>query len=159
MPPRKKPTALALLHGNPGKRPLNKNEPKPPIGAVCPAWVCKEGKKEWNRLIKTFTDIELITAADQAALAAHCQSWGRWMEAEKIVEAEGLMIEEPIANKEGKIVGYKKKRHPMSIEAEKRLQAMLRSGSLFGLDPPSRAKIQLPEGAEVPDDDDTDDGL
>jgi len=26
-----KPTALKIIEGNPGKRPLNKNEPKPDI--------------------------------------------------------------------------------------------------------------------------------
>ena len=33
-----KPTALKVLEGNPGKRPLNENEPIPPKGSIkCPS--------------------------------------------------------------------------------------------------------------------------
>ena len=46
-----KPTALKVLEGNPGKRPMNMNEPVPPKGTVkCPAWLEPEAKKEWKRL-------------------------------------------------------------------------------------------------------------
>ena len=35
-----KPTALKVLEGNPGKRPLNENEPKPERKAPeCPSWL------------------------------------------------------------------------------------------------------------------------
>ena len=35
-----KPTALKLLEGNPGKRPINEHEPVPPKGTVkCPTWL------------------------------------------------------------------------------------------------------------------------
>ena len=35
-----KPTYLKVLEGNPGKRPLNENEPKPkPSAPKCPAWL------------------------------------------------------------------------------------------------------------------------
>lgn len=46
-----KPTALKILEGNPGKRPINENEPIPPKGTVkCPTWLEPEAKKEWKRL-------------------------------------------------------------------------------------------------------------
>ena len=46
-----KPTALKLLEGNPGKRPLNDKEPKPQKKAPsCPKWLDPEAKKEWRRL-------------------------------------------------------------------------------------------------------------
>ena len=41
-----KPTALKVLEGNPGKRPLNDREPVPPRAALkCPAWLLPEAKK------------------------------------------------------------------------------------------------------------------
>ena len=44
------PTAIKELEGNPGKRPLNKNEPKPTKKAPpCPKWLEPEAKKEWHR--------------------------------------------------------------------------------------------------------------
>ena len=42
-----KPTALKLLEGNPGKRPLNEHEPIPPTGKIrCPSWLEEEAKKD-----------------------------------------------------------------------------------------------------------------
>ena len=42
-----KPTALKVLEGNPGKRPLNENEPKPENKAPrCPSWLEQEAKNE-----------------------------------------------------------------------------------------------------------------
>lgn len=41
-----KPTALKLLEGNPGKRPINEHEPIPPKGTVkCPSWLEQEAKR------------------------------------------------------------------------------------------------------------------
>ena len=43
-----KPTAIKELEGNPGKRKLNKKEPKPEKGMpVCPEWLLPEAKAEW----------------------------------------------------------------------------------------------------------------
>ena len=40
-----KPTAVKVLEGNPGKRSLNTNEPKPVKKAPrCPAWLEDEAK-------------------------------------------------------------------------------------------------------------------
>jgi len=45
------PTSLKILKGNPGKRPLNKKEPKPKLEIpTCPAHLCPEGKGEWKRV-------------------------------------------------------------------------------------------------------------
>ena len=47
------PTALKVLEGNPGKRKLNDNEPRPEKKAPsCPKWLEPEAKKEWRRLAK-----------------------------------------------------------------------------------------------------------
>ncbi len=45
-----KPTALKVLEGNPGKRPLNLNEPKPEKKAPkCPSWLEPEAKKRMEK--------------------------------------------------------------------------------------------------------------
>ena len=57
-----KPTAIKELEGNPGKRPLNKNEPKPEKTAPkCPTWLDKEAKKEWRRMSKSLEAIGILT--------------------------------------------------------------------------------------------------
>ena len=67
-----KPTALKLLEGNPGKRPLNANEPIPPQGEVkCPSWLLPEAKKEWKRLAPAMESMGILTLADEKAFAGY----------------------------------------------------------------------------------------
>lgn len=154
-----KPTALRLLHGNAGKRPLNKKEPKYGKQVKLPKWVPAGAKEEFKRIVGVLGDLELLTAADQAALEAYCVSYARWKTAEAIVDAEGQTVMEPIVNKAGDIVGHKIKRHPATIIAKDERLSMLKAASLFGFDPSSRSRIQLPDGEEQPEDDSSDDDI
>ena len=73
-----KPTALKVLEGNPGGRPLNPNEPKPAKKAPrCPSWLEDEAKKEWKRMGKTLEQMGLLTEMDMAAFAGYCQAYAR----------------------------------------------------------------------------------
>ena len=72
-----KPTAMKELEGNPGKHPLNTNEPKPTKKApACPKWLEPEAKKEWRRLAKQMEAIGILTEVDMAAFAGYCQAYG-----------------------------------------------------------------------------------
>ena len=88
-PPRK-PTALRLLEGNPSKRPINKDEPKPAPGRPTrPAWLLLEAKREWSRVVPELERLGLLTVVDRAALASYCQAWGRYVAAEANVTKYG----------------------------------------------------------------------
>ena len=64
-----KPTAVKQLEGNPGKRQLNANEPKPAARAPsCPKWLEDDAKKEWRRLAKQMEQLGILTEVDMAAL-------------------------------------------------------------------------------------------
>ena len=85
-----KPTALKLLEGNPGKRPINENEPIPPKGTVkCPTWLEPEAKKEWKRLAPSLEAMGVLTQADLTAFAGYCQAYARWKEAEEFISQHG----------------------------------------------------------------------
>lgn len=63
-----KPTAIKVLEGNPGKRPLNANEPKPEKKSPkCPSWLEPEAKKEWRRMAKVLERLGVLTEIDAAA--------------------------------------------------------------------------------------------
>lgn len=65
-----KPTAVKQLEGNPGKRQLNANEPKPAARAPsCPKWLEDDAKKEWRRLAKQMEQLGILTEVDMAAFA------------------------------------------------------------------------------------------
>ena len=91
-----KPTALKILEGNPGKRPINENEPIPPKGTVkCPTWLEPEAKKEWKRLAPSLEAMGVLTQADLTAFAGYCQAYARWKEAEEFISQHGSIFQTP----------------------------------------------------------------
>ena len=85
------PTKLKLLRGNPGKRAIKKNEPQPKSASSvkCPAWLSTEAKKVWRRTAPKLRGLGLLTEVDGDALAAYCQTYARWKEAELFIEKNG----------------------------------------------------------------------
>ncbi len=71
-----KPTKLKVLTGNPGKRPLNHNEPRPePAVPDCPPELSGAAQCEWNRLVGELSKLNLRTHLDRTALAAYCNAY------------------------------------------------------------------------------------
>lgn len=88
-----KPTATRRVEGNPGRRPLNKQEPKLPAGApTCPAHLDGEAKREWKRVVKLLSAAGIITRVDRAVLTAYCRAWSLYVEADCNVQKYGLML-------------------------------------------------------------------
>lgn len=138
--PAPKPTVLKVLEGNPGKRPLNQNEPKPkPIAPKCPSWLDKEAKREWKRVAPELERLGLLTVVDGAALAAYCQAYARWKQAEEIIKREGMTV----TTESGYVMP-----HPAVKIAEKAQQLIKAFCAEFGLTPSSRSRMSLPEQKE-----------
>jgi P27 family predicted phage terminase small subunit len=146
--PAPQPTAVRVLHGNPSKRPLNKNEPKFGGAPVCPAWLTIVAKAEWKRVVADLKSLDMLRGVDSASLAAYCMSYARWRSAEEIVSEEGQTVQEPIVNKAGEVVGHKIKRHPATTIAKDAQAGMLRASALFGFDPSSRSRLVVGEPTE-----------
>lgn len=130
-----KPTAIKVLEGNPGKRPINKNEPKPDKRAPkCPAWLEAEAKKEWRRMSKTLEAIGVLTQVDASAFAGYCQAYARWKEAEEFLSKHGTIFKTPS--------GYIQQVPQVSI-AQTYLKIMKDFCSEFGLTPAARSRISV----------------
>ena len=128
-----KPTALKLLEGNPGKRPINEHEPVPPKGTVkCPTWLEPEAKKEWKRLAPSLEAMGVLTQADLTAFAGYCQAYASWKEAEEFISQHGSIFQTPS--------GYVQQVLQVSI-AQQNLKIMQSFCSEFGLTPATRARI------------------
>ena len=128
-----KPTALKLLEGNPGKRPINEHEPIPPKGTVkCPTWLESEAKEEWKRLAPSLEAMGVLTQADLTAFAGYCQAYARWKEAEEFISQHGSIFQTPS--------GYVQQVPQVSI-AQQNLKIMQSFCSEFGLTPATRARI------------------
>ena len=130
-----KPTALNVLEGNPGKRPLNDKEPQPERKAPrCPSWLEPEAKKEWKRMAKTLEAIGVLTQVDKAAFAGYCQAYARWKEAEEFLSKHGTIFKTPS--------GYIQQVPQVAI-ARNYLQIMKDFCSEFGLTPAARTRIRV----------------
>ncbi len=91
-----KPTHLKLLEGNPGKRRINPVEPKPEVRVpTCPAHLNPSAKAEWKRLAREMHVLRIISDLDRAALAAYCQAYGRWVEAERKLKETPMLLKLP----------------------------------------------------------------
>lgn len=70
-----KPTALKILEGNAGKRPLPEDEPKPPVIDIlppAPRRLGPAGRAEWRTQVATLTSTRVLTVSDLLALEQLC---------------------------------------------------------------------------------------
>jgi len=134
------PTALKIMKGNPGKRPLNKNEPQPEKKIPkAPDHIIGEAKKEWNRITRELFSIGLITEVDRVALAAYCQCYQRWVEAEEGIVESGLMIK----TTNGNVI-----QSPLVGIANRSMQMMHKFMVEFGMTPSCRTRLVVPPKKE-----------
>ena len=138
-----KPTHLRLLEGNKENRPLNLNEPKPiPIRPVAPKGLSPEAREEWDRIADETYNLGLLTTLDVQVLAAYCQSYGRWIVAERKIammaaldpQTNGLLI---------KTVGGHPIPNPLIYIAANAARDMVRYAAEFGFTPAARTRIAV----------------
>ena len=129
----KKPTNLKKLQGNPGKRKLNKNEPQPDIKIPSiPDHLNDIAKSEWCRIAPILERMGLLSDLDSTALAAYCQCYARWKEAEAMVESEGMTI----TTTKGNII-----QSPYLGIANKAMTQMHKFLCQFGMTPAARSSV------------------
>ena len=129
-------SALKLLKGNPGKRAINHDEPKPlvpPDVPEPPDWIEPYAKTEWGVVAPELHRMGLLTAVDLTAFAAYCQSYAHWRAAEEWMNKHKHTVVE--------VTGLER-RVPQAITAQAALLDMHRFGSAFGLSPSARTSIQ-----------------
>ena len=142
--PKPTPTALRLLRGNPGKRPLNAQEPQPLAATPdCPEHLDAAAALEWVRIVPELETLGLLTLIDRAALAAYCQAYSRWQAAEAIIATEGLTT---LNLKTGCV-----RAHPAVSIAKESMRLVREFMSEFGLSPASRTRLKVePKQKGVP---------
>jgi P27 family predicted phage terminase small subunit len=136
---RPKPSRLKAITGNPGKRPLNDQEPQPEAAIPdCPAELGPVAQSEWHRLARELVSLRLLTHLDRAALAAYCGAYALWAEATAAIQKFGTMIKAPS--------GYPVQSPYLAI-ANRQAEIMMRIASEFGFTPASRSRISTPAAA------------
>lgn len=129
-----KPTALKVLAGNPGKRALNRAEPKPRVVMPRPPEHLSEDEKtKWKAVVRELHPLGLVTTIDRDALAMYCVIYVRWMKAEKIVREKGEVMKTAAGN----LI-----QNPYLPIANRALDQLNKLGAEFGMTPSSRTRVK-----------------
>lgn len=92
------PAALQLLQGRGNGTDSGGRKVKTPpafrrIAPKPPTWLSREAKAEWARVAPGLQNLDLLKEEDRGTLAAYCETWATYVEAQRTVEREGLTIE------------------------------------------------------------------
>lgn len=131
-----KPTAIKLVTGNPGRRPLNTREPaveRITVPPPPPEELDELARAEWTRTAPLLMRAGLLSTIDRAAFAGYCQSWSTWTQAMGMIQKTSLLMKSPS--------GYLMQSPYFGIAttALKQMRAFLAE---FGMTPSSRSRIQ-----------------
>lgn len=132
--PAGKPTALKEMAGNPGKRAMNRREPRPRVMLpAAPRHLNDEARREWRRMGRELLALGVLTSVDRAALAAYCVAYSRWVEAEGQVTKLGTIVKTAAGN----LI-----QNPYLAVANRAMEQMCRLAGEFGMTPSSRSRVQ-----------------
>lgn len=137
------PTALKVLKGNPGKRPLNKAEPQPSRSALrAPAWLpAGKARQFWREIAPLVDRLGVMTEADEQALAMLCDALATYVAARSVLRTEGSTYWM------GKVLTPR----PENAIANNAMGQAIKLFDRFGLNPAYRAKLRIePEVDEDP---------
>lgn len=143
----RKPTnsAIKLVTGNPGHRPLPEDEPKFKSKIPkCPLALDEVGKATWKEKAKLLYDAGVLTEADGQTLAVYCRIWSQIV----LLSAELNSVESYIAydikiNEDtGAEIKVNAKTNPLCVRLENLYGEYRAYSALLGLDPANRGKIK-----------------
>lgn len=115
-----------------------------------PAWLSKDAKAEWRRVMPILVERRILTTADLGSLENYCTAIGQVREMERHLQAHGHVFE-AFKDRDGELISLGMKRNPaVGIQSDAMTRARLLAAEL-GLTPVSRSR---PSVREAGDDDD-----
>lgn len=146
-----KPSNLKVVTGT--DRPSRRNNAEPKVAPAMPdppAHLSDHARAEWDRVCVEMFNAGILSGLDRGGLAAYCQAYGRWVEAElalrRMAERDkathGLMIK----TQSGNAI-----QNPLVGSANKAMADMMRYAAEFGMTPSSRSRIAALDRAEDDD--------
>lgn len=139
-----KPTHLKVITGNPGRRPLNENEIQPPVRRTAPrppSHLLPEARAEWRRLVPSLSLLGILSDLDVSPFAAYCQSYARWVQAERLLAG---LAEQDATGRDAMLIKTRAggvTPNPLIWVARSAANDMVRYASEFGFTPSSRARL------------------
>ena len=142
--PKPKPTALRILEGNPGRRPLNTNEPQPPGGMPDPPeHIQGRALDMWHTLAPQLAACGMVTAVDAHALELLVDCYAKYCEMTAEASRTGPVLMDPDNPLKFKISPYWSQAQVLA----QRLYVLLRE---FGMTPSARSTMHVSGPATEP---------
>jgi P27 family predicted phage terminase small subunit len=134
---------MKLLTGNPGKRKLNRGEPKGRPGVPpCPPHLTGVARDAWHRLGRRLATLRVITEGDAEALELLCSAYAEYRATLAVVTRRGRTYSTRTANG---IIVRKRPEAAIASEAWWRVKSMLIE---FGLTPSARTRITAADATD-----------
>ncbi len=141
--PKPIPTEIKRKTGNPGHRKLNDREPIAPNGVIaCPQYLTGTARSEWFRLRPILDAMGTLKPVDRNILAAYCQAYGRYVEAEKVLKEKGPLYR----TKSDNVITS-----PMLWVSNKAVEQMLKLGAELGIGAATRSRVQVEKEPSLDD--------
>lgn len=138
-----KPTQLKVVSGNPGKRPLNKNEPRPVAYlATAPEWMDDMQREYWDHVVDS-APRGLLGTMDMGVVCNYVVAAAMHR---KAAEAQSKLDEGKLAPMLTKTPGGMPIQSPYVGIMNKQAQIMIKAAAEMGFTPSSRSRISLDTG-------------
>ena len=142
------PTALKLIKGGSHTRNINKNElVLPAAQPLPPNFLSEDALIEWDYMVDILFVTGVLTNADRASLAAYCQAYGVWAQAEraiqKMAEKDPINYALIIKTSNGNAI-----QNPLRGIANCAMRDMVRYAAEFGITPAARTRVSARDSNE-----------
>lgn len=140
--PRPTPTALKLIKGNPGKRAINKAEPKKVKANIrVPSHMDSLAKTVWKRVAKTLDELGVLSSTDLDTLENYCETYARIRRLRIELKKLGGTSYESI-KPDGEVLW---KAYPQASQLDSAERNFKSFAVELGLTPAARSKVQVKE--------------
>lgn len=130
------PTRMKELAGNPGRRPINQEEPQstPVLTLEPPAWLDKKAQAAWRRRAPAVVGMRVLTDGDLAAFEFLCELDVEIAEYAAIIRKDGRTT---------KTGAGTPKVHPLEQPLSDRRKMRVELWSKFGMTPSDRTRLKV----------------
>ncbi len=132
-----KPTALKLLAGNPGRRPLPKHEPQPKrVMPSAPEHLSRQAAIAWGSMGVRLDRLGVLTENEPEALEELCECYAEILTLRSDIAEHGRF--QTITTTAGDKVDKPRAQYTALCDASRRFQSLMND---FGLTPSSRTRV------------------
>ena len=138
--PKAKTTIQRMREGNPGRKPINEDEPKPaPLLKIPspPSHLTLMAKRHWRDLAPLLIAFGHLTPMEKDAFAVYCQSWDMWRVSSLVLKKEGYLKKQQ--TKTGPYYSI----HPILVVRNRAADDMRKAFAEFGFTPADRVNLKL----------------